>query len=112
MTLRDWPVIVACVIRLSLVLLIIWRGRRSPLAAPLAFLVLNLTVWNFADDAWHASGERVRVWHMLDHALSPQSIPLAIGFTLVFVGRRTQLRWLLVSSWIVAVATGAPALFS
>ncbi|HZW88455.1 MAG TPA: histidine kinase N-terminal 7TM domain-containing protein, partial [Myxococcaceae bacterium] len=112
MALRDWPVIVACVLGLSLVLLVIWRGRRSPLAAPLSFLVLNLTAWNFADDAWHASGEQVRVWHMLDHALSPLGMPLAIGFTLVFVGRRTQLRRLLAASWIVAVAAGAPALFS
>jgi two-component system, NtrC family, sensor histidine kinase HydH len=112
MALRDWPVIVACVFGLSLVLLVIWRGRRSPLAAPLSFLVLNLTAWNFADDAWHASGETVLVWHMVDHALSPLSIPLAIGFTLVFVGRRVQLRWLLAASWVVAVAAGLPGLFA
>jgi signal transduction histidine kinase len=112
MALRDWPVIVACVFGLSLVLLVIWRGRRSPLAAPLSFLVLNLTAWNFADDAWHASGQTVRVWHMLDHALSPLSMPLAFGFTLMFVGRRTQLRRLLDASWVVALAAGAPALFS
>ncbi len=112
MTLRDWPVIIACVFGLSLVLLIIWRGRRSPLAAPLAFLVLNLTAWNFADDAWHASGETRLVWHMIDHALSPLSLPLAFGFALVFVGRRGQLGWLLVVSWVVAILTGAPALLA
>jgi len=52
------------------------------------------------------------VWHMLDHALSPLSMPLAFGFTLMFVGRRTQLRRLLDASWVVALAAGAPALFS
>ena len=109
MALRDWPVIIACVFGLSLVLLVIWRGRRSPLAAPLSFLVLNLTAWNFADDAWHASGERILVWHLVDHALSPLSIPLALGFTLTFVGKRAQLRWLLVASWVLALAVGAPA---
>ncbi|HUM12467.1 MAG TPA: histidine kinase N-terminal 7TM domain-containing protein, partial [Myxococcaceae bacterium] len=112
MTLRDWPVIIACVFGLSLVLLVIWRGRRSPLAAPLAFLVLDLTAWNFADDAWHASGETRVVWHMVDHALSPLSMPLAFGFALVFVGRRRQLRALLGASWVVAIVTGAPALLS
>ena len=112
MTLRDWPVIIACVFGLSLVLLVIWRGRRSPLAAPLAFLVLNLTAWNFADDAWHASRETLLVWHMLDHALSPLSMPLALGFALVFVGRRRELRWLLAASWVVGILTGAPALMA
>ncbi len=112
MTLRDWPVIIACVFGLSLVLLVIWRGRRSPLAAPLVFLVLNLTAWNFADDAWHASDETRVVWHMVDHALSPLSMPLAFGFALVFVGRRRQLRALLGASWVVAILTGAPALLS
>src|SRR5262249_18396905 len=110
MTLRDWPEIVACVIGLSLVLLVIWRGRRSPLAAPLALLVLNLTAWNFADDAWHASGETVLLWHLLDHTLSPLTIPLALGFALMFVGRYRQLRWLLGLSWALAVLTAAPSL--
>src|SRR5215813_5322345 len=110
MALRDWPVIVACVLGLSLVLLVIWRGRRSPLAAPLTFLVLNLTAWNFADDAWHASGETVPVWHLLDHTLSPLTIPLALGFSLMFVGRYRQLRWLLGLSWALAVLTAAPSL--
>jgi len=110
MTLRDWPVIVACVLGLSLVLLVIWRGRRSPLAAPLTFLVLNLTAWNFADDAWHASGETVPVWHLLDHTLSPLTIPLALGFSLMFVGRRRQLRWLLGVSWVLAILIAAPSL--
>lgn len=112
MTLRDWPVIIACVFGLSLVLLVIWRGRRSPLAGPLTFLVLDLTASNFADDAFHASGERIFVWHMLDHALSSATIPLALGFALVFVGRRRQLRWLLALSWAVGIVAGAPALFA
>jgi len=112
MTLRDWPVIVACVFGLSLVLLVIWQGRRSPLAAPLAFLVLDLTAWNFADDAWDASGKTVWRWHYVDHALSPLTIPLALGFALVFVGRRRQLGWVLWLSWVVGIATGAPAVFA
>jgi signal transduction histidine kinase len=112
MTLRDWPVIVACVIGLTLVLLVIWRGRRSPLAAPLALLVLNLTAWNFADDAWDATGQTVVAWHYLDDALSPMSMPLALGFALVFIGQRRQLRWVLALSWAVAVCTGLPALLA
>src|SRR6185369_5412766 len=48
---------VACVLGLALVVLVIWRGRRSPLAPSLALLVLNITAWNFADDRWHAIGE-------------------------------------------------------
>lgn len=112
MTLRDWPVIIACVFGLSLVLLVIWRGRRSPLAAPLTLLVLNLTAWNFADDAWQASGEKLLVWHLLDHALSPLTMPLAVGFALSFVGLRRQLGWFLAVSWVVAIVTGAPALLA
>jgi signal transduction histidine kinase len=112
MLLRDWQVIVACGIGLALALLMIWRGRRSPLAPPLALLLLDLTTWNFADDAWHASGETVVAWHFLDHTLSPLTIPLALGFALVFVGRLTRLRWLLVVSWVLALLAAAPSLFA
>jgi signal transduction histidine kinase len=110
MTLRDWPVIFACVFGLALVLLVIWRGRQSPVAAPLALLVLNLTAWNFADDAWDATGRKVDTWHHLDHALSPMSLPLALGFALVFIGRRRRFRSLLVLSWGVALCSSTPAL--
>ena len=112
MSLRDWQIIVACGIGLALALLMISRGRRSPLAPPLALLLLVLTTWNLADDAWHVSGETVVAWHFLDPTLSPMSIPLGQGFVLAFTGRITRFRWLLAVSWVWALVTAAPSLFA
>jgi len=102
---------VACVLGLALVVLVIWRGRRSPLAPSLALLVLNITAWNFADDRWHAIGEpRLHPWHLLDHASAPMTLPLALWFVLVFVGQEQKLRWVLRVSWSWALVLGLPCL--
>jgi signal transduction histidine kinase len=101
----------ACVLGLALVVLVIWRGRKSPLAPSLALLVLNITAWNFADDAWHASGKPpLGVWHLLDHASAPLTVPLSLWFVLVFVGLGQKLCWVLRVSWILALALGLPCL--
>ncbi len=101
----------ACVLGLALVVLVIWRGRKSPLAPSLALLVLNITAWNFADDRWHAIGEPpLHPWHLLDHASAPITLPLAFWFVLVFVGQEKKLRWVLRASWIWALGLGLPCL--
>ena len=105
---------IACVLGLSLVLLVIWRGRRSPLATPLTLLVLDLTASNFADDAWDALGKPEAgpgsAWHLVDHALSSLTIPLALVFTLHFVGARRPFRLLLQTSWLCGILIGLPSL--
>src|SRR5215472_8609 len=102
---------IACVLGLSLVVLVIWRGRRSPLAPPLALLALNITAWNFADDMWHRHGEEpLHPWHLLDHASAPMTLPLALWFVLVFVGLEQKLRWVLRASWAWALVLGLPCL--
>jgi len=106
MTQQQWLVIVACAFGLSLAVLTIWRGRGSPLAAPLALLIVDLTTWNFADTIWQASGQRANLsnlWHVVDHVASPLGIPLALDFVLVFVGRRKSLRWTLWLTWVAAL---------
>ena len=102
---------IACVLGLALVLLVIWRGRKSPLAPPLALLALCITAWNFADDMWHAAGKPpLHPWHLLDHAFAPISIPLGLWFVLVFLGLEQSLRWVLRGSWLFALALGLPSL--
>jgi signal transduction histidine kinase len=101
----------ACVLGLALVVLVIWRGRKSPLAPSLALLALNITAWNFADDRWHAIGEPpLHSWHLLDHTLAPVTLPLALWFVLVFLGQEQKLRWVLRVSWTWALLLGLPCL--
>jgi len=100
----DLLVIVACAFGLFLTFLTIWKGRSSPLAAPLALLILDLTTWNFADMAWHMSGEKAFDWRVIDHFASPLGLPLGLDFVLVFVGRRrSPIRWTLWASWALAL---------
>jgi signal transduction histidine kinase len=103
---------IACVLGLALVVLVIWRGRRSPLAPSLALLALNITAWNFADDMWHRQVDQdlLHPWHLLDHASAPITLPLALWFVLVFVGLEQKLRWVLRASWAWALLLGLPCL--
>jgi signal transduction histidine kinase len=96
---------------LALVVLVIWRGRRSPLAPSLALLVLNITAWSFADAMWQSLGSPpLHPWHLLDHASAPLTLPLGLWFILVFVGQEQKLRWVLRGSWLWALALGLPCL--
>jgi two-component system, NtrC family, sensor histidine kinase HydH len=102
---------IACVLGLALVVLVIWRGRKSPLAPSLALLALNITAWNFADDVWAAAGKPpLHPWHLLDHASAPLTVPLALWFVLVFLGQQQELRWVIRASWVYALALGLPCL--
>ena len=102
---------IACVLGLTLVVLVIWRGRKSPLAPSLALLALNITAWNFADDMWHGIGRPdLHPWHLLDHASAPLTIPLGLWFVLVYLGLQEKLRWVLRASWVYALALGLPCL--
>jgi two-component system, NtrC family, sensor histidine kinase HydH len=102
---------IACVLGLALVVLVIWRGRKSPLAPSLALLALDITAWNFADDSWHAAGKPpLHPWHLLDHASAPLTIPLGLWFVLVYLGLDEKLRWVLRASWVYALVLGLPNL--
>ncbi|HME91071.1 MAG TPA: ATP-binding protein [Myxococcaceae bacterium] len=67
------------------------------MALPLVLFSLVLFFWNFAALAYEVSGNLW--WHWLDLSTSPLSTPLALHFVLVFVGRRRQLRTVLVTSY-------------
>jgi signal transduction histidine kinase len=94
----GWLTLFACAGELGLVLLALLRGSRSPLALPLVLLSLDLFFWNFAALGYDISAHRS--WHWLDVATSPLSAPLALYFVLTFVGRRRQLRWVLILAWV------------
>src|SRR5262245_5315352 len=85
--------IVTCIGHLAFAALIWWRRRKSPLAAPLALLCLDMFVWNFADLAHGAFHSRE--WHRVDRFFSSFMPVLALHVAIVFVGRARKLRnWL------------------
>src|SRR5580700_5207185 len=90
MTAYQTLALAACVGQLALALLSVTRATRSPLAAPLALLCLDIFGWTGAGLASELSG--ALQWRWIDHALTPWVAPLALQFILTFVGRSRELR--------------------
>jgi signal transduction histidine kinase len=108
MTPHAWLTLVACAGQLGLALLSILRGARSPLALPLALLCLCFFSWNMAWLAYLVSGHAG--WRYIDVATSPMSLPLALHFVVVFVGKRRQLRAVLWTAYGVMGAISVASL--
>lgn len=104
----TWTTLVACVGQLALVLLAALPGARSPLAVPLALLVIDLFAWNFAALAHQLSG--AGGWRWLDLACSPLTAPLALHFLLTFSGQRRRFMPVLLASYAAFGALGLAAI--
>lgn len=88
MELHTALTLLACAGQLGLAFIALAPGVRSPLAFPMALLCLNLFSWNLAALGYQMTGDTT--FHYLDLATSPFSSPLALHFTVVFVGRRRE----------------------
>jgi two-component system, NtrC family, sensor histidine kinase HydH len=84
-----WLTLTACGVVLALALLGVLQGSPTSLALTLVVLTLDICVWNLAAYAYLATGNIQ--WHWLDHSISPFCAPLALHFSLIFVGRRRAL---------------------
>lgn len=104
--------ILACLGELLLLILVLWRGKRTPLWGPLTALSVVAFGWNFTGMAHSLTGDRG--WYWLDITLSPLTAPIAFHLVLAFTGRRAQLRWVrnVAYAWFGALsAYGALAFF-
>jgi signal transduction histidine kinase len=108
MSTQSWVTLIACVGELAVVVLVALRAFGSSLAMPLMFLSVDLAAWNFAQLAYHRSGD-IR-WHLLDMALSPVGTAIAFHFMLTFLGRARQLRWLVIAVYVYYGVVASSAL--
>ena len=108
MSTQSWVTLIACVGELAVVVLVALRAFGSSLAMPLMLLSVDLAAWNFAQLAYHRSGD-IR-WHLLDMALSPVGTALAFHFMLRFLGRARQLRWVLRGVYVYCGVVAGAAL--
>jgi two-component system, NtrC family, sensor histidine kinase HydH len=104
---HDWLTLVSCAGVLAFFLLAVTRGSKSPMGLPLALLSLDLFTFNLAPLAYDLT--RNRIWEVVDNTASPLIVPLMFHFAASFVGRRRQLRVVLI---VLYVAFGALALVS
>jgi signal transduction histidine kinase len=95
MSLHAWITAVACAGELGLMLLVALRGTRNTLTAPYALLMGVLFAWNFSSLSYELTHEAA--WRYTDFAISPQVGPAALLFGLTYLGRRRQLRALLIA---------------
>jgi signal transduction histidine kinase len=112
MSTGHWISLLACVGILGVGVLTLLRGGAHPLKLPLGLLCLDMFAWNFFTLARGISG--AEAWGYLDATFSPFTPPLALYFTLVFVGRLRRYRWLLVAVFCCAgvlASHGAISLF-
>jgi two-component system, NtrC family, sensor histidine kinase HydH len=95
--LQDWTTLVASSAGMALAVLVLWRGRRSALAIPLALLSIDFCVFNLATMFYELSG-RVG-FNVADKATSPLAVAFGLHFVLAFVGRKVSLRPVLLASY-------------
>lgn len=100
--LQDWTTVFASSAGIALAVLVVWRGRRSALAIPLALLSIDFCVFNLATMFFELSG--VRGFDIADKTTSPWAVAFGLHFVLAFVGRLGSLRPVLVASYLVSAA--------
>lgn len=100
-TAHQWIGAITCAGHLGLVLLLVLHRVRSPLRIPVVLLALDMFTWNFAELAYSIS--RVALWHRIDRAASPFTLPLAVHVIAVFVGRARKLRVVIIAAYLAAV---------
>ena len=96
---QDWTTLFASSAGIALAILVMWRGRRSGLAIPLALLSIDFCVFNLATLFYELSG--LRGFNIADKATSPMAVAFGLHFVLAFVGRKQALRPVLVASYVV-----------
>jgi signal transduction histidine kinase len=92
-----WLSTLASVGQLGLALLVVRKAWRSPLGFPLTLLCLVMFTWNLAAMLYELTG--VALFHLLDLAASPFTVPLTVHVVLAFVGRLRESRILLAISY-------------
>src|SRR5580700_10719443 len=84
---------------LTLALLCLLRGRRSPVARPLALLCLDMFGWCFASLAQHLTG--MEIWGGLDAVCTDLTPPLVLLLIVTFVGARRTYPRAVLAAWVV-----------
>jgi signal transduction histidine kinase len=110
MTASESVSLAACTGLLALAVMCVVRATFSPLAVPLALLCLDIFGWTGADLAYERTG--IAAWHLIDHALTPWTAPLALQFILAFVGRRRELRGALAVAAVPSAVLSAASITS
>lgn len=100
--------LLGCAAQLGLAFVALVPAAHSPLAFPLALLCLDLFSWNLAALGYQMTGDPV--FHYLDLATSPFSAPLTLHMTAVFVGRRRDLRRVLMATYCALGALASTAI--
>jgi len=85
----DWMYLFGAAGQLMLAGLCFARGRRSPVALPLAFLCLSTFGWCFTSLTGGVAGHGP--WDLLDACFSTLPIPFALHLVVTFVGARRAL---------------------
>ena len=95
-SMRDWVSLLAAIGNLSLAVIPLSSGRRSPLARPIAALCFVLFGWNFSVLAHHlrlrAGGASEDAFTVLDAFFTTLSPPLVLEVVLAFVGESRRRR--------------------
>src|SRR5260370_25715480 len=109
MSRRDGMSLLGAAGHLPLGVLSLVRGRRSPLARPLALLCLDMFGWCFGPLAFHVTG--MRVWNGLDAICTAMSPPLALHLVVTFVGAGRAKQRVVATAYVafgaLAVSSGA-----
>lgn len=84
---------------LVVIALALSRGDRSPLRRPLALLAASQFAWNAASVGSEVT--HLETYALLGVIAAPLFLPLALHFVLTFLGRRQQLRWALITAYVV-----------
>ncbi|HVH43402.1 MAG TPA: hypothetical protein VM925_13705, partial [Labilithrix sp.] len=114
--LRDWMSLLAAVGNLSLAVIAIFGGRKSPLAKPLAALCFVLFGWNFSVLAHHvlraSGGPNGDAFTIVDTFFTALSPPLVLEVVLSFVGESRRHRRIRGAAWLVFGGLAALSLFA
>lgn len=98
MTGWAWVHILAATSGLVVAALALAQASRSPLARPLALLAVDQVSWDLASVGSELTHQPGYEW--LGAVSSPLFVPFALHFVLTFLGRRRQLRWVLVAAYV------------
>ena len=109
MNAHDTLSVITCVGHLGFAILVLTRRERSPLAVSLFGLFGTAFAYNFADLAFHLSGERA--WHYIDRFCSTFMAVLLLQMVATFVGATRALRRPLQAAWGLSIALAISSRF-
>src|SRR5262245_46202758 len=99
MSARDWMYLVAAAGHLTLAVVSLLRGQRSPIARPLALLCFDMFGWCLAPVAYHIT--HAPFWDAVDGVCTALSPALAVHLAVIFVGARRALQPLVVIAYVL-----------